>query len=477
MECKLCDYQNENLKRFSDHIRSSHGLTSEDYTIKVFHNDARPTCHQCGGDVRYVSFSFKKYCKDHAKLAMKEGGALGGQAEAWNKGKDKTTDVRIATQSAKVSGSGNHFYGRQHTQETLQKISASKTLATMSLEERIIQRSKEFKLLTPLEEYRSRQQQYLVFQCIKCGESQPKTLQAFERGSRCYKCYPVGKSNWELSVFDYVKSLSPDAISGDRSILSPKEIDIYVPTRSFGIECHGLYWHSEAGKPEDEFDKNSHQHKTRLASEKCIDLLQIFEDEWRDKRQIVESMIQHRLGLHDKKCKTWSTKVVELNTEEQRSFFNGSHIAGYTPSRICWGLKDRDDVIVSALSMRIPRHAEKYEMSIEIARFSNLPGISTPGALSKLLKVAKKWAIDSGFNNIMTYVDRRIGTGKGYLSVGFTQVGATGPDYWYTDNELRYDRFKFRAHEGKSEKQVAYAAGVSRIYGCGSLVLLMDLTT
>ena len=304
MQCKLCDYQNDNLKRFSDHIRTSHGLSSEDYTIKVFHTGVRPTCSHCGGDVRYVSFSFKKYCKDHARLAMKEGGARGGQAEAWNKGKDKTTDTRIAVQSAKVTGSGNHFYGRQHTQETLQKISMSKTLATMTLEERIIQRSGEFKLLTPLEEYRSRQQQYLLFECVKCGESQPKTLQAFERGSRCYKCYPIGKSNRELSVFDYVKTLTPDAISGDKHILSPKEIDIYVPSKLFGIECHGLYWHSEAGKPEEDFDKNAHQAKSQLAIEKGVNLLQIFEDEWRDKRPIVESMISHRLGLHNIKCKT-----------------------------------------------------------------------------------------------------------------------------------------------------------------------------
>jgi hypothetical protein len=75
----------------------------------------------------------------------------------------------------------------------------------------------------------------------------------------------------------------------------------------------------------------------------------------------------------------------------------------------------------------------------------------------------------------MTYVDRRIGTGKGYLSAGFELVGSTGPDYWYTDNELRYDRFKFRASDGKSEKQVAFSAGVSRIYGCGSSIMLISL--
>jgi hypothetical protein len=43
-------------------------------------------------------------------------------------------------------------------------------------------------------------------------------------------------------------------------------------------------------------------------------------------------------------------------------------------------------------------------------------------------------------------------------------------DYWYTDNVLRYDRFKYRAHDSKSEKQIALEASVSKIWGCGSFV-------
>lgn len=475
MECKICGFEQSDLKRFSDHLRSAHQLSSEQYTVQELHGGVKPSCVECGGIVRYVSFSFKKYCKDHARLAMKEGGSIGGQAEAWNKGKNKDTDERIALQSIKMTGEGNPFYGRQHTSDSLRKMSLSKTLETTSIEERILQRSGEFTLVTPIEDYISRQRQYLLFSCVKCGEVQPKTLQAFERGSRCYKCHPVGKSNWELSVYDYVKSLSPDAVSGDKKVISPKEIDVYVPSRKFGIECHGLYWHSEVGKPEEEFDKNSHANKCSLAQDAGVDLLQLFEDEWRDKRSIVESMIQHRLGLHTQRCKTWSTTVVELSTLEQKEFFNDTHISGYTPAKVCWGLRDRSGMVVAGLSLRKPRHAEKYSDSMEVARFSLARGYSVPGALSKLMKRSRRWCIEEGFSGIMTYIDRRIGTGRGYLAAGFQLVDSTGPDYWYTDNEYRYDRFKFRAQEGKSERQVAFSAGVSRIYGCGSAIAVMGL--
>ena len=475
MKCMLCDYSNEDLKKLSNHIRTAHGLGSEQYTIKVFHGGIRPVCPECSEQTRYVSFSFKEYCKNHSKLAMKVGGSKGGHAPAWNRGKTKDTDTRLALQSSKVSGSGNHFYGKQHAQETIQRISIKKTLETSSIEERLFQRQSELRLLTPLNEYHSRQMQYLIFECVKCGEQQSKTLQAFERGSRCYKCYPVGKSNWELSVFDFVRSLSSDAVSGDKSQLSPKEIDIYVHSKKFGIECHGLYWHSEAANTEQHFDKNKHLQKFKLAEEKGINLLQLFEDEWRDKRPICESMIRHRLGLNLERCRTWSTSVVELSTQEEREFFNRTHISGYTPSKICWGIKERSGRIVASLSLRTPRQSSKYEGAIEISRFSTEQGVSVPGGLSKLLKHAKIWCDKANIKVIMTYVDRRIGAGKGYEAAGFKLTGSTAPDYWYTDNELRYDRFKFRAQDGKPEKQIAAESNVHRIWGCGSQVMTLSV--
>ena len=475
MDCRLCDFRHDDAKKLTNHIRSEHGLSSEDYTVKVYHDGIKPVCRECQAPVRYVSFSFKAFCKDHSHLAMKEGGSHGGKAEAWNRGLTKETNLRIKEQSLKMTGVGNHFYGRQHSRDALQKISLSKLLTTSSLQERLFSRQKEFKLVTSIDDYKSRQDQYLSFECLICGEIQPKTLQAFERGSRCYRCYPVGKSNWELDVFSYVQINAPDAVSGDKKIISPKEIDIYVPSKKFGIECHGLYWHSEGAKQDEIFDKNKHLDKFVLASNKGIKLLQIFEDEWRGKRKICESMILHRLGLSQHRCKTWSTKVAELSTKEQRDFFDSTHISGYVPSKIVWGLKDRTGKVVAGLSLRVPRHGKKYENFLEIARFSTALKTSVPGGLSKLLKRAKSWCVENGYKGIMTYVDKRVGEGNGYKSAGFKLRGSTSADYWYTDNHLRYDRFKFRAQNGKSEKQIVSDAKVSRIYGCGSLVLICEI--
>lgn len=473
MNCSLCNFSHENLKRFSDHVKSEHNISSEEYTILVDHNNVRPICKVCSNPVRYVSYSFKTYCKDHARLAMKLGGCKGGVAEAWNKGKTKDTDERIKTQAVKATGEGNPFFGKRHSTETKLKIASTKTLALSSIEERINIRQHEFRLITTVDQYMSRQEQYLMFQCVVCNEVQPKTLQAFERGSRCYRCEPLGKSNWELDVYDYVKYFAPDAISGDRRAISPKEIDVYVPSKKFGVECHGLYWHSESAK--EHFDKNKHFEKAQRASEQHVKLLQIFEDEWRDKRNICESLILHRLGVTPNKIGARSTTLIELTTEEQRRFFDEAHISGYTQAKISWGLKNKEGLIVAAISLRAPRHGKRYTGCMEIARYSCTSKTIVVGGLSKLMKHAMLWCRNNGYKKIMTYVDKRIGFGVGYERAGFKTMGSTSVDYWYTDNCLRYDRFKFRATKDKPEKQVASDAKVSKIYGCGSLIMMYDI--
>jgi hypothetical protein len=477
MKCAVCDHVEDDLKRFSNHVNSAHKISSENYTIDFLCGGVKPTCAECGDEVRYVSFSYKTYCKKHAKLAMKEAGARGGRAPAWNRGRTKHDDERLLSYSQRVSGQGNHFYGHRHTSDVIEKISLSKLLRNTDIIERISERASEFKLLTPINEYVSRQQQHLSFECLVCGEVQSKTLQAFERGSRCYRCNPIGKSNWELEVFDFVKSIAPDAESGNKRAIAPKELDIYVPSKKFGIECHGLYWHSEGARQDGFFDKKKHLSKFNLANSVGIKLLQLFEDEWRDKREICQSLILNRLGMNSKKCKTWSTQVVELDTKQERAFFDRTHISGYAPSKICWGLKDRNGETVAALSLRVPRHGKKYEGFLEVARFSTELNTSVPGGLSKLMCQAKKFYKENSFRGLMTYVDRRIGDGGGYIKTGFSHVSETGVDYWYTDNQVRYDRFKFRASGGRSEAQVAQEMKVSRIYGCGSLVMLLDADT
>lgn len=467
ISCRICNLSFSG-KKLTNHILKEHSLSSKEYTIKYIYGGNAPKCPICETEPRYSALSFKKYCIEHSCVAETEGGKVGGKAEAWNKGKTKETDERVAQAAELVSGEKNPFYGKEHSNIICEQIGKKLRLKIDDLRTRISLRKSEFELVTPLEEYKSKQKTYLEFKCVFCGTFQKKSLSAFERGSRCYICHPENKSNWELEVLEYVRRKFPDAISGDRKILSGKEIDVYVPSRKVGIECHGLYWHSESSARN--INKNSSKDKLEACESFGVKLFQFFYDEWRDKRKICESMIDHRLGVSKNAVGARKLELVELSTKQQREFFNASHIAGYTPSHVSFGLSDKNGVVYAALSLRLPMQSKKYKDCYEISRFSTLPGWSVVGGLQRLMKKAVTYS-ESSSKDLMTYVDRRFGDGHGYLSCGFELIGETGIDYWYTDNSVRYNRFKYRAKDGVPESEVARLAGVTRIYGCGSLIM------
>ena len=47
--------------------------------------------------------------------------------------------------------------------------------------------------------------------------------------------------------------------------------------------------------------------------------------------------------------------------------------------------------------------------------------------------------------------------------------------YFYTDGYKRFNRFKFRAKNGKTEKLIAEENNLYKIYDCGSDVFMLNM--
>lgn len=110
----------------------------------------------------------------------------------------------------------------------------------------------------------------------------------------CPHCSCNGTSNAERGVVDYVTSLvdNDEVVTNSRSIIAPKELDIYIPPRGIAIEFNGLYWHTESqGK-----DRQYHQDKWLSCREKGIQLVTVWEDQWRDHQEVVKSMLNTLLS-------------------------------------------------------------------------------------------------------------------------------------------------------------------------------------
>ena len=305
--------------------------------------------------------------------------------------------------------------------------------------------------------------------CDVCNNDSLRSFISLRHTSgRCKHCDPIGCSAWQLEVLNYTKRLVSDVISNDRNVIAPLELDILIPSKKFAIECNGLYWHSinAAG------NEWSHEFKSRLSSKSEIRLLHLFEDEWRDKKEIVESMIAVRL---ENFTKLFARKLIvkEVSSKDAKNFFEENHLDGHANASVTMGLY-LESVLVSAMSLRRSFH-KKWSNRVEVARFATAKNYVVVGGLSRLTSHLMKHDFLKDKIGLITYVDTRLGGGgKSYESAGWTLSGETKPRFWWTDNRNRFDRFAYRASNGKSEKQVALENKVSRIYGCKNLIFVYN---
>jgi hypothetical protein len=132
------------------------------------------------------------------------------------------------------------------------------------------------------------------------------------------------KSGIQQEVLHYINTLDVgDVLVDCRSIISPKEIDIYHPARKFAIEVNGSYWHSELnGK-----DKRYHLSKLENCADKDIELFFVWEHLWNSKRDIVKSRISNKFG---KNAKVYARKcnIVPVSKKEKKKFLDENHLQG-----------------------------------------------------------------------------------------------------------------------------------------------------
>lgn len=130
--------------------------------------------------------------------------------------------------------------------------------------------------------------------CPKHGEFF-QTVENHLAGKGCPKC-GNHYSKYEDEICNYLRSIDSSLIieQHNRTILDGKEIDIYFPQKKIGIEFNGLRWHTEwFGKREPDY----HLKKTEECNSKGIGLIQIFEDEYVNKKQLVLNKIKHILNI------------------------------------------------------------------------------------------------------------------------------------------------------------------------------------
>ncbi|MDR0675889.1 MAG: DUF723 domain-containing protein [Elusimicrobiota bacterium] len=280
----------------------------------------------------------------------------------------------------------------------------------------------------------------------------------------CPKC-TTQQSKGEIEISEWLKSLNINVIERNKNLIYPYEIDIFLPDYNLGIEYNGVFWHcfSKTGK-------TKHRIKWKLAQSKNIDLIQLWDLEWEQHKEICKSIILNRLGIV-KRIMARKCVLKEIPKEEAKIFFNNNHLQGFTIGKY-FGLYYNDELI-SAIIMAKSRFNKNFDW--ELVRHVNKIGTSVTGGFSKLLKYFR----NNYSGSIIDYCDQRWFNGKGHSNAGFKEIGITQPDLHYTDFHNIFPRNKFfgKKYIVKNKNLNKYEdlleQGYDRLYGVGKKVYVI----
>ena len=277
-------------------------------------------------------------------------------------------------------------------------------------------------------------------------------------------------SNYEKEILSIVEQLTQEKIiHKDRSVITPYELDIYIPEKKIAIEFNGDYWHSDIYK-----DKKYHQQKTIACAKKGIQLIHIFEHEWLNIKEKIVDILGNKLADNKTLVYGRNTFVKVVNRNDAEAFLNKYHLQGYTNSEINIGIY-LNDALLSLMTFGKPRFNTNYQY--EIIRYAVKNGINIIGGAEKIFKYfLSNFKPDS----IISYVDISKFTGNIYTKLGFIVESITEPNYVWVNPEFnkvlaRYNTMKHKLIENglgnkdQTEDEIMRDLGFYKIYNSGNL--------
>jgi very-short-patch-repair endonuclease len=273
----------------------------------------------------------------------------------------------------------------------------------------------------------------------------------------------------EREITDYVASLVgyENVVVKDRTVLEGKEIDILVPSKKIGIEYNGNWWHCEAnGK-----GRKYHVDKTDLAESKGYRLIQIFEDEYKEKKDIVLEKIKHILGCNNDSTTIGARKclITEVNKEAARTFLDKWHIQGFASATVYYG------AYYGSTLLGVMTFTKEKDRQWNLNRYATDTTYSVPGLASKMFKY---FTVNNKVKSVKSFLDRRWGKAGNsvYEKIGFKVDSIEAPDYRYLCDGKRVHKFNFRKQTVNkkyglpvtmTEAEMMQELGIPRIWDCG----------
>ena len=289
----------------------------------------------------------------------------------------------------------------------------------------------------------------------------------------CTKLLPPGITNQgttiELFIRDILDKYNIEYRINVRDVISPKELDIYIPSKKLAIECNGIFWHSKK-------EPKYHLNKFLLCKENGIQLLTLWEDWIKRTPNIVESILLSKLGIYKEKIYARKCIIREVNSKICNRFLDNNHIQGRSNASIHYGLYYNNELVSIMTFSKSRVGVGKNEDAWELVRFCSKLYTQVIGGADKLFKYFLKTYKPS---KVISYSSNDISDGGLYEKLNFHQEGPYNTAYWYIQEGSfeRFHRYNFRKDklkemgydtENLTELEIMESLPYNRIYDSGT---------
>ena len=279
------------------------------------------------------------------------------------------------------------------------------------------------------------------------------------RGSGCSSCAGF-TSLEEKELSDFLKE-HIDIETSNRKLIAPLELDIVIPSKKIAIEFNGLYWHQSRFVGKDYHDK-----KSKLCKEKGYQLIHVWDDDWKNRKDVVKNMLLHKIGKSTQ-SRIFARKCEVKHLIREKDFFDLNHIQGHTSGRYI-SLYHDGEVVASIIYKNTALNTKNKGMT-QIIRYATNANVI--GGFSKLSKHLQKLE----GKPLLTFSDNCISDGGLYENNGFTNTYDIPIDYMYVENMKREHKFNYRLKNlkerfgitGLTEKQATEQLNIHRVHDCG----------
>lgn len=265
-------------------------------------------------------------------------------------------------------------------------------------------------------------------------------------------------SKAETEIIEYIRSFGIEC-GKNRSILNGKELDIFIPSKNIAIEYNGNIWHSEnfGGK-----DKHYHISKLNECNKKGIELIQIFDDEYINHKELCLAKISDLLGLNKNKIITEENKcnIKYITYNEYMEYIKQNTISySNIKPNICLGYFNNNNLIGAIGVNKTNMYDNEWTITDMCVNntFNN----------NEIYKTILTYFIrQNNVNTIIAFADRRwtININNNvYTHMGFTLSDIIPPQYYFY-NKSENDRI-FPTSQKDINKYTEL--GYDRIWDCG----------